>query len=503
MMQETDQQIAEAVRYLMNQQELVRAPKREPLPTPITSGGSMMTVAVAASDASPLSKAKADFQCLGVDDQVIIRQAILAAGQEGTVWLSEGYFSCNIDGAATISHFGNIRGLGRGYTYIGVTGSSSATDVFVSMPVNSQLADLTIYGEGGVDAALVKIIGGGDQIVNCYIDNGNSIGWGVWMTGSIIPSIIDRSYIYGDQAAVRASAGFDLTIANSYLEGSNLGIDASGFGSGLVVSGNRIQGGLITSANDCRIFGNLIYGYDQPQIELFSAERVMIFGNELNGDATFGVLADECNDLSVVANHITSTAGAAIFLTACTRPRIEGNTLFNVNVDPLNVAAVVIDGTAASILARGFTLVNNTIDATNANGVNILGAYLHGKVDGNKITRIREHGISIDGLSESTIDGNLVAWTDNLSGTASWDGIILAGDSDRNRVTDNTVVAEIPAGGPAARYGINISAATVNDTLVAGNFVYVAANLTGGAYNDAGTGTMNTWAGAFGDNRQV
>ena len=43
------------------------------------------TLVVAASDASALSKAQADYTCDGTDDQVEIQAAIDAAGQYGTI----------------------------------------------------------------------------------------------------------------------------------------------------------------------------------------------------------------------------------------------------------------------------------------------------------------------------------------------------------------------------------------------------------------------------------
>lgn len=63
--------------------------------------GGAFTIQVAASNASSWSKGKADpgFQCLGVDDHILIMEAMyqlfLAGG--GELWLSEGTFSCAPD----------------------------------------------------------------------------------------------------------------------------------------------------------------------------------------------------------------------------------------------------------------------------------------------------------------------------------------------------------------------------------------------------------------------
>jgi len=71
-------------------------PPITPLPTtpvvPPEVPGS--TVVVAASDSSPASKARADIQCDGIDDQRDIQAAFDALSSGGTVALTEGTFNC-------------------------------------------------------------------------------------------------------------------------------------------------------------------------------------------------------------------------------------------------------------------------------------------------------------------------------------------------------------------------------------------------------------------------
>lgn len=103
-----------------------------PLNPIIGGGGGMMTVAVAASNASGMSQGKADFVCNGTDDHVFIMQAIdicYAAGG-GTVWLSEGRF--NIDGDQIIVGGSiadpepmTLRGMGMNSTRLSIFGSTN------------------------------------------------------------------------------------------------------------------------------------------------------------------------------------------------------------------------------------------------------------------------------------------------------------------------------------------------------------------------------------------
>lgn len=109
----------------------------------IFGGGGMMTVAVAASNASASSQSKADFICDGTDDQVLINEAIqiCADTQGGTVWLSEGAF--NIDGLIDVSGQAiDLRGLG----YDTILIFSQDFDPLINLGPQSRLLDMTVRG---------------------------------------------------------------------------------------------------------------------------------------------------------------------------------------------------------------------------------------------------------------------------------------------------------------------------------------------------------------------
>lgn len=113
--------------------------------------GGMMTVAVAASDAAPISQSKADFICDGVDDEVEIMTAMQlcwAAGG-GTVWLSEGHFEVNPDIIVVGYSIGypepiTLRGLGYGTKIRFI----SFTNFVIHVAPNSKLLDMDINLSG-------------------------------------------------------------------------------------------------------------------------------------------------------------------------------------------------------------------------------------------------------------------------------------------------------------------------------------------------------------------
>lgn len=84
----------------------------------------------------------------------------------------------------------------------------------------------------------------------------------------------------------------------------------------------------------------------------------------------------------------------------------------------------------------------------------------------------------------------------------TFDGIRLEGDSNRNVISNCKVKTIANLGGNQLRYGINISASTCDDNVVVSNDLRPSADFASDAYNDAGTGTVNTYPAhaTYGDN---
>lgn len=182
--------VAEGVRYLLEQQEIVRAPQREPLPTPIvTGGGSVPTLVVAAADASTYSKARADFTCTGVNDQDTIQLAInsIAVQQDsqsgdlgGRVWLTEGNFQISVPATPAIEVKNRItlQGLNPAGTVLWLT--ADAGGYVVQLRAGAQLKDLSIQQESGSlsnPPAGVQMVGVDTLVENClFVQVGGGTG---------------------------------------------------------------------------------------------------------------------------------------------------------------------------------------------------------------------------------------------------------------------------------------------------------------------------------------
>jgi hypothetical protein len=110
-----------------------------------------------------------------------------------------------------------------------------------------------------------------------------------------------------------------------------------------------------------------------------------------------------------------------------------------------------------------------------------------GLVAGNVMVAPVGHGIEVAGSSDVTIRSNVVD-EPGQGTTNTFDGIILSGDSNVNAVVGNTVK---PSGvGNTTRYGVNVSAATCDDNVVADNWLGPIATYGTGSFNNAGTGTI-------------
>jgi parallel beta-helix repeat protein len=93
------------------------------------------------------------------------------------------------------------------------------------------------------------------------------------------------------------------------------------------------------------------------------------------------------------------------------------------------------------------------------------------------------HGISITDSSHNRLSGQVIDAGKDTNNT--YDGVILAGNSDRNRTAFTVTYL---GSGNQARYGLNISASTCDSNIEAS---LLLAGSTG-HYNDAGTGTVAT-----------
>lgn len=234
---------------------------------------------------------------------------------------------------------------------------------------------------------------------------------------------------------------------------------------GVVVSNNVVPTGIIDCGSP---FGWTVTGNSMENGAILAAdgERTIIALNQIvdwtSGSDPFGFsgAADHC---LILGNIIRSLNGEDVsFGSGSVFSKLVGNTLR----DPGRVNLVT------------------ALDCT---------------IDSNTLIYPGEHGIRLSASKDCLISGNKI-YGPGQNSANTYDGVFLEGDSDRNQITGNKIVSD-PLGFVAARYAVNVSAAACNDSIIVNNDFGVDADYGTGAYNDAGTGTRDTFpGGAVGDN---
>lgn len=212
-------------------------------------GGGMMTVTVAAANASDLSKSKADYQCLGADDHLTVQQAvddIVSVG--GIVWLSEGTFEFGwrSGGVTCVSMQGDgtsVIGLGNTNTIINVHGSPTAVDqpVFDSGHNGSTFGGFYIIdNQSGTDPTIGVDIAGSYGLLYDY--NAFMQGPAVRVGGTAFGVRLHDLVIDGTNAeGIRCEGAEWLSVANSVVASMGYAFHAIG-GNVVSITGGSFVG---------------------------------------------------------------------------------------------------------------------------------------------------------------------------------------------------------------------------------------------------------------------
>jgi parallel beta-helix repeat protein len=151
----------------------------------------------------------------------------------------------------------------------------------------------------------------------------------------------------------------------------------------------------------------------------------------------------------------------------------------------------VISNGAAGIFVTGDTAESNNVVGNysllnTTQGIYLFSTGKYNAVRGNQVVQNQNYGILVSsGVSDCQITGNTV--NENSQQTdATWDGITLTTNCDRNFIAGNTV--RRGAGAKKQRYGINIDTSTCDGNVFGQNDCYDGGST---AYaRDAGTGTI-------------
>ena len=425
-----------------------------------TNSGGSPSIVIAASDASDLSKAKADLRCTGIDDDVVIQAAIdTLTTIGGRVLLTEGTF--NIDNKLTIAIQGiHIQGMGKGTKLSASAGlgadplfevtANDATFTHFEIPTagtefaiylngsDRAIFDGIIIDEGGITARAII----GLMITNSEIYGDAALDFGTnggssrfcFITNSILGAEGTSSDVITDQAG-SGGAIDELTIANCQFFGGTVSgniIDVETprlivNGCWLYDGGDGIRVNSSGSGERCIITNNNLVSQTGIGVYLTGVSYATVANNQINTTGSHGVHVENSDHVKVVGNHLTAiTAGHGVFLDTCNNSIISHNTF------------EVIDF----------------------------------------------HGVYLNITSDTIVSENIMEFVSSDT-VNTYDGVHLAGNSDRNIIHGNKIIA---AGGDA-RYGVNISVSTCDDNRIGDNYYGVLASYGTFPLNDLGTDT--------------
>lgn len=304
---------------------------------------------------------------------------------------------------------------------------------------------------------------------------------------------------------IRTSSGFVSTgggarIENCLFDGDG-GVDIQGPRTKMAFC--RVAGfsnvGINVDDNDCLVEGCQV---DMTQVDQAAAKGILIntgqrnrvIGNSVTSSTTGEACIEADGDYqAVIGNTVRPSGGVIGILNAGGNGEIVGNTV-------LHSSAVGTGSGGAGIRLGGFALgvtVANNYIVDSYVGIASLGSTGQScLIADNFIYNVDTHGIHLNAVSRHTVQGNHILDPGDLTSN-TYDGIILEANCDECTVIGNV----IDQSGNTPRYGINIANANCDNNVYVGN--RAVGTFGTAAYNDAGTGSVNTWpaaGGAQGDN---
>jgi hypothetical protein len=550
--------VTEAVRRLMLKFEGIdqEAPRELEVVAPGTGGGSEMTVTVAASDASEYSRSKADFVCDGIDDQIELQAAIdlidTLAWSSGTVVLSEGTFKASAASSAvdalTVKPGVGMRGQGLDDSSTGtyVTDNGVACRALIGLEGQNLIQGLSLETFAAAAVATLRVTGAGSIVRNCFvyadatpimlvntslrrveactIQNGSAfaadgIGPSAGATVAFVEWIVDNEFIECAGDAIHFTSPVGAHIIGNYFETtghSAIYFDADG----ATVQSNQIVGNHISSTGndgsatraaihiqadtagesfiDLLIASNVIFGaIVEAGISIQGVNHCLIVGNTIEDASLKGIVirpyaADATRSMLTIAANIVSADDRPLhYITAAgieyEDVSVVGNT-FN-GQGPANSDRIRFEDGADRLNFSYNTVVGCGVEFNTLLKPVVIGNVLRSTESATPGVLVQ---LNFDTCLKPVIVGNVF----NVARTAAGEAAIL--------ITNNTDDAfceanayQVPAAGTALDFLISIATGDCNNTHYVGNFALGTIG-AGGGYNDAGTGSINTFAGGAG-----
>lgn len=404
-------------------------------------GGGAPSIVVAASDASELSKSKADLICSGTADQETIQYAIDQMGLFGRVLLSEGTFEVSTNDVINLGGgFIALEGMGNMATWIR---SADSTGTIITVGNDSLVKGFRLSGTGAF---------------------GGTVGF----AGAAVERVrVEEVLFQGLSAGVHIQGNY--WVVTHCVEGSGV--------LRLVLSADGHTGALITDNTFAISAG----------IDMGGAVNWLIGNNILSGAILFdGTGAGTAEHAAIIGNHWLEGDAFNVALIEGTASPVELSIVGNSFETNQSWAIQLFDAD------RGLIAANHIDDAWV--GIELNGCDDIAVVD-NRITGTHEHGIVLIGSSHCLLTGNLISES-GMDVANSFDHINISGLSTRNLITANKLLAAAQT-----RYGVNVGG-TGECNLVAGNDLGDPDSYGTDALADTAANTRLSWPNdvIYGDN---
>lgn len=407
----------------------------------VTSSGGEFSISIAAADATPEEIEKADFKCVGFNDQLVINQAWkkldqISTGAGGRLVFSSGHFHIVVTQSGIVI---SASAGSEGYELVGVGSRGGGQSTFFVLEGASGLTPHRILNTNSSGSVTIRNI--------AFNGNGNGAAVrGIYSLGAGDQTVIDCTF-YSLEFGVFSGRSVDQAtrVYNSFFDACTTAIRA---GAGAHIIGNHIE--------DCSGTGSDEGGVHAVGGTTAGGPRTIIENNTIQGGANYGIITGGL--VTARGNHIHNNSDSGIYINS-PGGIYEANTI--------NVS--------------GFHGIETDLD-------NSLGGAW---IVRNLIVNPQRHGMFIDHPDYRIYDNRVTGAGQATADT--YDGIHI--DHDHARVMRNDIVST----SGRSRYGIRINAGT--GSIVVGNDLNAAAGYGTDDYSDAGTSTVNTYpAGAIGDN---
>lgn len=363
--------LAETVRILANRFDPLKREKRATGSRPPVVGGSggALTVVVAASDATALSQARADFVCDGTDDHVEIKEALDLAGNSGRVILSEGSFSVSA-GEITVSGQAHLQGVARQGTIIDCADTSGT---IITLSGDGEVSDLSIQLFPSTTNTLVGIEAGAEsKIWNVAFEN---LDTGIKVPGA---NSVTVGRCFGDttDTFIDCTASHEHLLVYDCKEVGLIDLGSSAYYDQII--GNHIEGHLAstggtgcTIAHNSFLAGNI--GTPNANIDFSGHVDLVAVGNQF--EFSTGVLLDTSDRSVIVGNMFgrESLLGEdGLVLTDSDDNLVEGNYFNLLGVDTNNTYdAIRLTGDSNRNFITGNSVASGTASPQARYGINV------------------------------------------------------------------------------------------------------------------------------------